>query len=368
MNGNNKAGFAKKTVVVLAVVALVLGGVFSGRWLYFRLTHVSTEAAYVKADMAEVAPEVAGRVAEVLVEEGQRVEQGALLVRLERDNLTAGKEQAEAAVRQLAERVQRQEAMLSRTRKTVEASQAAAQAGVEAARAQVQKARAQLEYMEAQEARLEALLREEAVPKSRYDEVHAGAEAARADLRAALEALHLAEAKLKEAQASQLAVAEAEAGLAEARSGLEQAKAALAQAQWAEARAEIRAPLSGVVARIFLRPGDFAAPGRPVLAMYDPASRYVEARFEETKVRHLRVGQEAQITVDAVPGKKLSGTIRRITPAAAQEFALIPRDVTAGEFTKVTQRVPVELTISDLENHPEVVPGLSVVVSVRKQR
>lgn len=368
MNGNNTSGLAKRAVVVLGVVLLLVGSVLSGRWLYFRFTHVSTEAAYVKADMAEVAPEVPGRVAEVLVEEGQRVQQGELLVRLERDNLTAGKAQAEAAVRQLEDTVKRQEALLARTRKTVAAAQAAARAGVEAARAQVKKAEAQVAYLEKQEARLEALLREEAVPKSRYDEVHAGAEAARADLRAATEALHLAEAKLKEALAGDMAVAEAEAGLAEARSGLEQAKAALAQARWAEERAEIRAPISGVVARIFLRPGDFAAPGRPVLAMYDPTTRYVEARFEETKVRHLQVGQEAQITVDALPGTKLSGTIRRITPAAAQEFALIPRDVTAGEFTKVTQRVPVELTIKDLDNHPEVVPGLSVVVSVRKPR
>ncbi len=368
MNTNHKTSFGQRAILSIGLVVLVLGGVLSARWLYFRLTHVSTEAAYVKADMAEVAPEVAGRVAEVLVQEGQHVEQGAILVRLERDNLTAGKEQAEAAVRQLADRVRRQEALLSRTRRTVEASQAAAQAAVEAARAQVAKARAHLEYMEAQEARLGALLRDAAVPKSRYDEVHAGAEAARADLRAAQEALHLAEAKLKEAQAGQWAVAEAEAGLAEARSGLDQAKAALAQAQWAEGRAEVRAPISGVVARIFLRPGDFAAPGRPVLAMYDPATRYVEARFEETKVRHLQVGQEAQVTVDAVPGMKLSGVIRRITPAAAQEFALIPRDVTAGEFTKVTQRVPVELTIRDLQTLPQVVPGLSVVVSVRKQR
>ena len=70
-------------------------------------------------------------------------------------------------------------------------------------------------------------------------------------------------------------------------------------------------------------------------------------------------------------GKELAAydiAVNCITPAAAQEFALIPRDVTAGEFTKVTQRVPVELTIKDLDNHPEVVPGLSVVVSVRKPR
>lgn len=366
MNDNNTGNLGRRLAVGVGVLLLIVGGVWSGRWLYFRFTHVSTDAAYVKADMAEVAPEVPGRVLEVLVEEGQRVQAGELLVRLERENLTAGREQAEAAVRQLEDTVRRQEAMLERTRRTVAAARAAAQAGVEAARAQLAKAQAQVEYLGKQEARLAALLREQAVPKARFDEVHAGAEAARADLRAAQEGVRLAEAKLREALAGELAVAEAEAGLAEARAALERARAAAAQAQWAEGRAEIRAPLAGVVARIFLRPGDFAAPGRPVLAMYDPATRYVEARFEETKVKYLGVGQKARITVDALPGVKLSGTIRRITPAAAQEFALIPRDVTAGEFTKVTQRVPVELVIEDVARHPEIVPGLSVVVSVRK--
>ncbi|MGC8917312.1 MAG: HlyD family secretion protein [Thermoanaerobaculum sp.] len=359
-------GWLRKAVLVAGVVALVVGAVWSARWLHFRFTHVTTDAAYVKADMAEVAPEVGGRVLQVLVEEGERVTQGQVLAVLERENLAAGRQQAEAAVSQLEDTVKRQEAMLARTRQTVAAAKAAARAGVEAAQAQLAKAKAYLEFMEKQEKRLAALLESEAVPKSRYDEVHAGAEAARADVHAAEGALALAEAKLKEALAGDLAVAEAEAGLAEAKSGLARAQAALAQAAWAEGRAEIRAPISGVVARVFLRPGDFAAPGRAVVAMYDPQTRYVEARFEETKVAHLKVGSKAQITVDAIRGVKLTGTIRRITPAAAQEFALIPRDVTAGEFTKVTQRVPVELTIDDMEKHREIVPGLSVVVSVRK--
>lgn len=363
---NTTVGRGRTLFVALGLIVLVVGAAWSARWLVFRFTHVTTDAAYVKADMAEVAPEVAGRVLEVLAEEGKLVSPGDVLVLLERDNLSAGRQQAEAAVAQLEETVARQDAALARTKQTVAATQAAARAGVEAARAQLAKAEAHLGYLEKQEQRLAALLASEAVPASRFDEVHAGAEAARAEVQAAREGLALAEAKLREALAGNLAVAEAEAGVAEARSGLARARAALAQARWAEGRAEIRAPIAGVVARIFLRPGDFAAPGRPVLAMYDPATRYIEARFEETRVAHLTVGRTARITVDALPSVTLSGTIRRITPAAAQEFALIPRDVTAGEFTKVTQRVPVELSIHELDRHPELVPGLSVVVAVRK--
>jgi len=359
-------GIGKKLLLVVGVGVLIVGAVLSGRWLYFRFTHISTEAAYVKADMAEVAPEVPGEVVEVLVQEGEKVERGQLLVRLEVENLQRTREQAESRVRQLEDTVKRQEVLVEKTRKLLAAAEAAALAGVEAAKAQLAKAQAQRDYLELQEQRFASLLAEKAVPRARYDEIHAAAVAARADVQAATQALGAAEAKLAEVRAQKLSLREAEAGLAEAEAGLAAARAALRQAQWAEGKGEIRAPIAGVVARIFVRAGDFAAPGRPVLAVYDPATRHVEARFEETKVKGLQVGQKAQIKVDALRGELFSGTIRRITPVAAQEFALIPRDVTAGEFTKVTQRVPVELSIEGIENHPEIVPGLSVEVSVRK--
>jgi len=109
-----------------------------------------------------------------------------------------------------------------------------------------------------------------------------------------------------------------------------------------------------------------ATPGRPVIGVYDPASRYVEARFEETKLRHLAVDKGVELRVDRLPGVHLTGRITLLGPASAAEFALIPRDVTAGEFTKVTQRVPVRIAIDDLADHPELVPGLSVEVVVAK--
>lgn len=358
----------RNVLVLLGTVVLVLGGVLSGRWLYVRFTHVSTEAAYVKADMAEVAPEVPGQVVEVLVQEGERVEAGAVLVRLEGASLQHAREQAEGRVKQLADMVRRQETQVEKTRKLLATAEEAAEAAVKAAESQLAKAQAQRDYLSAQETRFASLLAEKAVPRSRYEEVEAAAKAARADVEAAQQAVAAAKAKLAEVRAQWLTLREAEAGLEEARAGLAQAEAALKQALLAEGKSEIRAPITGVVARVFVRPGDFAAPGRPVLAMYDPATRYVEARFEETKVKHLALGQRARVRVDALPGLELAATIRRITPAAAQEFALIPRDVTAGEFTKVTQRVPVELVIEQMEKYPQIVPGLSVEVAVKKDR
>ena len=349
------------------LAVMIVGGVISGQWFWHRLTHVTTDAAYVKADMASVAPEVGGRILEVLVREGQRVTAGQALVRIQDEDLHHREEQAQAKVAEMERQILRRQAVLDRTRATVRASIEAAEAAVAAARQQLARSQANLEYVEAQERRMQALLLRDVISRSQWDQVHAGAQAARAEVAASKDQVVLAEARLIEAKAARHTIDEAEAALEETRAGIEQARAALAQIQWTRGRTEVRAPITGVVARVFVRDGDFAVPGRPLVALYDPASRYVEARFEENRIAGLRLNQEAELKVDALPGLVLRGRIRRITPAAAQEFALIPRDVTAGEFTKVTQRVPVELEILDLERHPEVVPGLSVEVAVKKK-
>lgn len=355
-------------LVGMLLVVLVVGGVISGRWLWHRFTHVTTDAAYVKADMASVAPEVGGRILEVLVRDGQRVTAHQSLVRLEDEDWRHREEQAAAKVAEMERQLVRRRAVLDRTKTAVRASIEATEAALAAAKHQFARAQANLEYLEAQERRMQALVMREVVSRSQWDQVHAGAQAARAEVAAAKDQVALAEARLVEARAARHTIGEAEAALEETRAGLEQARAALAQIRWTRGRTEIRSPITGVVARVFVREGDFAVPGRPLLALYDPATRYVEARFEENRVAGLRMHQEAELRVDALPGLALRGRIRRIAPAAAQEFALIPRDVTAGEFTKVIQRVPVELEILDLDGHPEVVPGLSVEVAVKKEQ
>lgn len=350
----------------VAAVALLAGAIFGVRWLAFRLTHVTTEAAYIKADMISVSPEIPGRVATVLVREGDRVTGGQVLLTIEDTEWQQREQQAQAASAQAVEQVALREATLARTRSSVGAAERAAEAGIEAARQQQVKAKAAVTYLEAQERRLRALLDEQAVPRARWDETHAAADAARADVAAAVQGVKVAEARLREAQAARHGVDEAAAGVIAARAARTQARAAEAQVQWNRGHAAIKAPTSGVVGRVFVRGGDFAAPGRPAVAMYDPATRYVEARFEETRIEGLRGGTAAALGVDAYPGRTFSGKIRRLVPAAAQEFALIPRDVTAGEFTKVTQRVAVEIEVLDLASHPELVPGLSVTVACPK--
>lgn len=356
----------RKIAFIIGIVVLVIGAVISARWVVWRLGHAVTDAAYVEADIANVAPHVAGKIVAVEVHEGERVHAGQVLFRIdpsEYDRKVAAASAVLTAARAAAARAR---SGLALARKTVPADIAAARAGVAAARSQLAKAEANLARWEKQEQRFRRLLEARAVGRAQFEQVDTAWKAARADVEAARAAVKAAEARLAQARAARARIAGAEAALKQAEDGVRRAQAGLRLARLARSWCDVTAPIDGLVARVLQHPGDFAAPGRPAIGLYDPRTRYVEARFEETKLRYIGVGKAVTMTVDREPGKRFTGHVFLVAPASAAEFALIPRDVTAGEFTKVTQRVPVKIRIDHLEKYPELVPGLSVVVAVKK--
>lgn len=357
----------KKVLFVIGILVLLVGAVISLRWVIWRFGHATTDAAYVKADMANVAPQVAGKILAIHVKEGQHVRAGDVLLTIDPSQYDRKVAEAEAALAQAEAARDRVRQQLELASRQVPANIRAAQAALDAARTQVAKARANRDHWEKQHARFQRLLEEKAIPRSKFEEVETAWTAAVSDAEAAEAQVALAEARLKEAEAARSRIAEARAGLAEAGKAVERAEEGVRMARLARSWCDLAAPVDGVVARVLADPGDFASPGRPVIGIYDPATRYVEARFEETKLRFLAVGKEVELTIDALPGKRFSGHVLETAPASAAEFALIPRDVTAGEFTKVTQRIPVKIGIDGIQDHPEIVPGLSVEVAVEKR-
>lgn len=356
-------GTVVRLFMVLALAAGLVGG---GRWVVWRIGHVTTDAGFVEAEIANMAPQVVGKILAVRVAEGQRVHQGETLVEIDPAEQERRLEQAEAALATARAGVEQARQGLLLAQRQVPAMIAAAKAAVAAARTQVAKARSNRDRWNRQLVRFQVLVDEHAVGRARFEEVETAAVAADADLTAAEAQVHLAEARLAEAEAARTTIGQAEAAAATGQEQVRQAEAAVAQARLALAWCTIRAPIDGVVARKLAEVGDLATPGRPLIGLYDPASRYVEARFEEAKLRHLAVDKAVELRLDRLPGVDLTGHIALLGPASSAAFALIPRDVTAGEFTKVTQRVPVRITIDHLEDHPELVPGLSVSVVVSK--
>lgn len=356
----------RKIIRVIAVVLILGGVVYAGHWLIWRIGHVTTNAAYIKADIANVAPEVPGKIICVSVSEGQRVSPGHILLKIDPEEMGSRVSLAKADLAAINAKKKRYEAELKLAKESIPATIAAARAALDASYRVMAKAQVNRNHWGSQYRRFEKLVKQGVVGESRFEEVETAWNAACADYDASQAQVRLAKARLVEAEASLSVIEKARAAVQEACDGIVKAEEALALAQLNHSRCDVKAPIGGIVARVLAEEGDFASPGRPVVGIYDPATRYVEARFEETKIRFLDSGKEVELTVDSMPGRPLKGRIVHVVPASAAEFALIPRDVSAGEFTKVVQRIPVKISIENLENHPELLPGLSVEVIVAR--
>ena len=145
-------------------------------------------------------------------------------------------------------------------------------------------------------------------------------------------------------------------------------------AQAEETRAEIRrreidikdrtivSPANGRVVMTFVRQGEHVSPGQRILMFHNPEDIWVEANVKETEVRLLRPGMKAEIHVDAYPGKVFEGEVYRIGRTATSKFALLPDPNPSGNFTKITQRLPVRIRLA--KKDPALRPGMMVEVAI----
>lgn len=130
-----------------------------------------------------------------------------------------------------------------------------------------------------------------------------------------------------------------------------EAKASLDAAKIARAYKIVRARTSGIVTNIDLHPGEYIRQGAPAFSMTTDDVLWVEANLKETDLTYVKVGQAVEISVDAYPGKPLTGIISSIDPAAGAEFSILPPQNATGNWVKVTRRFPVQIT---LENSPAI--------------
>jgi membrane fusion protein (multidrug efflux system) len=126
---------------------------------------------------------------------------------------------------------------------------------------------------------------------------------------------------------------------------------------------QIVAPFDGVIVKLYHHLGDYVAAGTPVLSIYNPELTYVTAHLEETKLQGVAPGNQVRLDVDAF-SEPFWGRMVWINKATGANFALVPRNVSSGEFTKVVQRIPVRILIEKDERWPELLPGLSVTVTI----
>lgn len=334
-----------RSVLLMALVALL--GIFAILYAWqlwpFTSAVAITENAYVRGQITVLAPQVAGYVVEVAVQDFERVEKGQVLVRIDD--------------RQYRQRVEQRRAELAARRfelENLEQTLAANRATLQARRAELFAAQAERDRARADERRVSELAERGSVSIRERDQIRATARAAAANVHKAEAAIEIAEQTLKASEVS--------------RGGL-QAQIAIAEAALSQALIDldntvITAPRDGQVSELGVRLGQYVSAGTQLLYLV-PEQLWVIANYKETQTFRMRPGQPVSIAVDALDGARLSGRVERLAPATGSEFSLLRPDNATGNFTKVVQRVPVRISIDpDQPLAARLRPGLSVITYV----
>jgi membrane fusion protein (multidrug efflux system) len=324
---------------------LLLLSLAGGAWWFLEGRHIRvTDNAYVEADIAVIAPRVAGYLAEVAVTDNQPVKRGDLLARIDEADFRAALARADAEV----ERVRRAGGAARATAEAGRSGVAESEAELAAAEAEVARARADM-------ARAEELLRRGFATRALLDQ-------RQAELGAAEARVSERRAAIATARASRTAAS----GMAESESAAFRAALAAREAAALDlANATLRSPIDGIVGNRTARTGQYARVGQQLMVVVPVAEAYLVANFKETQVAGMRVGQPVSVTLDAFPDQRLAGRILSFAPASGSRFSVIPPENATGNFTRVVQRLPVKIAIDrPLPEGVRLVPGLSAEVRV----
>jgi membrane fusion protein, multidrug efflux system len=321
-------------LMLVVPMAIACGG-----WLYYLQTahFVSTDNAYVKQNKVSVSAEVGGRIVNVAVKENQFVKSGDLLFKIDPEPYRLSIADADAAI-------------------------AAAQVKVTSLQTDYQNTDTDINSANEDVAFFnEEYRRQSALMERGFT--------TRARLQAAEHALSDARSKVAKAKNdAERAKAALSTGQPKTQNGenpaLLAAKIRREQALLNLSKTEIRAPMSGKISQAErLQIGQMMVQGLPALSIVASNESWIEANFKETDLDKMRVGQEAIISFDAYPQIKLHGSVASIGAGTGSEFSILPAQNANGNWVKVTQRVPVRISVIDASPR-QLIAGLSAHVTI----
>ncbi|RWA72020.1 MAG: HlyD family efflux transporter periplasmic adaptor subunit [Mesorhizobium sp.] len=338
----------KRSLRSLLLPIIGLGLLGAGSWYgYNYLTSgrfmISTDDAYVQADMSFVSPKISGYVDKVLVSENQKVKAGDPLFVIDDGDYKIAVAQAEAQI-----------ATLAKTLDRIDAQTKAAQASLAQAEAQKIADQAAADNAARAQDRAAQLLKTHVGTQAQLDDAQTALDQAKA-------ALAGADAQITAAQAN---IGVLEAQRAESASTLASLQLTRDKAQRDLSFTVLKAPYDGVVGNRSVEQGDLVSPGQKLAVVVPMDKLYIVGNFKETQLGRLLPGEKVHITVDAIDGQTFEGTVSSLAPASGAVFSLLPPENATGNFTKVVQRVPVRIDVpADVLKTGKLRAGLSVIVA-----
>jgi len=324
------------TVVLCVLLVAVTGGLLY--WFSVR-DYESTDDAFVAARSFSVAPKVGGYVTAVPVTDNQHVNAGDLLAQIDDRDYKTAVDQAEAQVAVAQANIDNIQAQIDSQNEQIKQAQA-----------QVDQAKAQLQFAQEEEARAKDLVEKGAGTVQREQQTRSDLQSQQANTTRVNAALI----------AAQLGIKTLNAQLESAHASLQQAQAQLDQANLNLQYTHVTAAQSGRVVKLSGAVGTFATPGQSLM-MFVPDKVWIVANYKETQLADMRPGQPVEFTIDAYPGRKLTGHVASVQPGSGTAFSLLPAENATGNYVKVVQRVPVKIVVDNWPSDVAIGPGMSVV-------
>ncbi len=352
---------------VIGILVVVAGlGYWAQTWVRNSLLYVTETDARIMADFVVVGATASGEMAARAVNEGDVVELGQVLARIDGTDARLKRSELESQLATIDAEISQIESDRALAVQRLASAVATRKAELAEVAAELVLVRYEHSFAEAELKRIKALARAGNTPRSRLDRARTDA------LKAGQKKVQL-EAGVKAAEAA-VAQAEAEAGqqqvldakIAGKKAQRVEVMAAIDRQSHEIERRVIRSPLSGVVDQTFAQAGEFVARGARIMVIHNPAQLWVEANLRETDIARVSVGDTVDIRVDAYADDVFTGRVSHIGAAANSRFSLLPNLNQSGNFTKVTQRIETHIEVD--KPGDKLKPGMMVEISIHAKK
>lgn len=321
--------------LALVVISVIAGALY---WYKDYSTYITTDDARIDADNVSVGSKIMGRIIALYAQEGSVVKQGTLLAELDSSDYIAQRNQTLALRSQAHANLNQAEVKYNSDQKSLRVLEIS----LERASEDLNRAKSQSEGG--------------VITGEQFDHIKKACETASAQLEAAKAQLLVTKSMISTARAA-----------------VETADAQVKVIETQLRNTKLFAPADGIIAKRWLLPGDVVQPSQSVFTLTMSKNLWVIAFLEETNIGAVKTGQDVKFSIDAFPGIKFTGKVFLVSSSTASVFSLIPANNASGNFTKVTQRIPIKISIDSSDSKTDIstlniLPGMSAVIKIIKNQ
>jgi membrane fusion protein, multidrug efflux system len=340
---SNKAATIRK-IVIGALISVAL--FFGVRKIIFSLTHETTDNAQIETTIVPVLTRVGGYVKTLDIKDFDSVKQDQLVVEIDDADLRMQLEEQQADLLQANADLANAKAQLANAILSLQSNKGA----IDLKKIRQEKSSNDLK-------RDQNLFKEQAITRKQVEETEFQMASANQELANAQTDLATAKNRIEVLKQN---VNRASALIAMKNTRIKETELKLSYTK-------IAAPVTGKIGKKNISVGQFVQAGTPLFSIVNDSSYWIVANFKESQLEYLKEGTQVKIRVDAFPELDITGTIVSLSEATGAKFSLLPPDNSSGNFIKVTQRVPVKISIDNQAAFKNKLrAGMSVFITVDK--